>query len=276
MGGKNKQPLGYTVVEVMIVLAVTGTMFLIAAAFVNGKEESTAFNTAIHQMGTNLQTIIEQVTDGQFSDIPLSCHRSSKGLTISGGSDLQGTNSDCTFLGKVVHFMGKSNYEVFTLAGSRLDSTGNPATETIPLTPNQLNSQNPTAIYNNPNNLDSSPPVDLTVQDVIPQNLTVDSIAITDSDGGPLVYSSMAFGFVQNLINSPPVSLVYVPNVTASQNSEGTAAPKINSNLRFASAVSICLTDGTRRALVSVGDSGTASSPLSVNVQNLGITNSCT
>ena len=58
LGGRNrhsKQPFGYTIVEVMIVLAVSSAMFLIAANFINGKQERTAFSQGSNEMVSQLQ-----------------------------------------------------------------------------------------------------------------------------------------------------------------------------------------------------------------------------
>lgn len=52
-GGKS--PLGYTVVEVMIVLAVSGIMFLVAANFINGKQQKTSFANGVNEMASRIQ-----------------------------------------------------------------------------------------------------------------------------------------------------------------------------------------------------------------------------
>lgn len=98
-----KQPLGYTIIEVMIVLAISGLMFLIAANFISGKEESTSFTEGTNEFVTDMQSVINQVTDGQYSDISFQCVSSGGTLSFpSGGS--QGTNPACVFLGKFLYF----------------------------------------------------------------------------------------------------------------------------------------------------------------------------
>src|ERR1700722_14172147 len=134
-GGKNRQPLGYTILEVMIVLAISGAMFLIAISFISGKQEHTAFTDGVNNMVSQLQDAIQQVTNGEYSDIPLTCTAGSGSPPSfdASGNPSQGTTTSCVFVGKFFHFWpnnpgasGAAAYEVFTLAGNRLDN-GNPA-----------------------------------------------------------------------------------------------------------------------------------------------------
>src|SRR5579884_2456783 len=130
-GGKNKKPAGYTIVEVMIVLAVSGMMFVIAALFIQGKQEKASFTAGINQMASQIQTTIEQVTDGQYSDITVPCNFTTTTTIGGSGSPVQqGNNPNCVFLGKLVHFLGGSSvqYEVVSVVGGRIDISGNPIT----------------------------------------------------------------------------------------------------------------------------------------------------
>lgn len=269
-GGKNKQPLGYTIIEVMIVLAISGVMFLIASVFISGKQQRAAFSQGVNDTASQIQSLIEQVTDGSFSDAHVNCTLDSNGNPNQGGGGTgQGTNAPCTFLGKMLHFQGgnSSQYEVFTLAGARNDSGGNPVTS--------LAAANPTAIDQPAFSSQS-----LTVQGSIAQNLTVHKISEVDAGTGA-TSGYYAFGFVQNppLDNNgsiaqgtPTVSIVYSPNVAATGLSEMAAASGINSSLLTASSASICLTDGSRYALINIGEPAAPGNELTVNVQNTGTT----
>jgi prepilin-type N-terminal cleavage/methylation domain-containing protein len=136
-GGKNRHSDGYTILEVMIVLAISALLFLMAASFINGKQSSTSFTTGVAQFSSNLQGVLDQVTNGQYSDVPLQCTYSGSGLNIttkpSDTGDVspdQGTNPQCVFLGKMVHFTGDlptTGYTVYSIAGARLLPSGQPA-----------------------------------------------------------------------------------------------------------------------------------------------------
>jgi prepilin-type N-terminal cleavage/methylation domain-containing protein len=134
--GKNKQPLGYTILEVMIVLAISGVMFLIAATFIGSKQETTSFRVGTNGTASAIQSIIEDVIDGQYTDEPLNCVFGGGETSIqiqSSTPKAQGTNADCVFLGKILYFPSingnnDSGYSVTPVAGLRVDALGNPVT----------------------------------------------------------------------------------------------------------------------------------------------------
>lgn len=248
-GGKNihhqSKAKGYTIIEVMIVLAVSGVMFVIAANFINGKQERTAFTQGVNETSSRIQDVIEQVVDGRFSDIPLGCSSSGGGATtITQGesNDTQGTNSSCVFLGKMMHFKddGKdTKYSIKTLAGARLVAGAQP----------NLSNVNPTVVG------------DLTIKQTIPQSLSMTSLKI---DG---VTKTADFGFVQGLgtVNddfsgyksgAQNIKLVY------------TSGEDINS-INYAKSAMLCITDDTQYAELTVGASG---NELGVSVKRLGTT----
>jgi type II secretory pathway pseudopilin PulG len=254
-GGKNRQPLGYTIVEVMIVLAVTGFMFVIAATFINGKQARTSFTEGTHEMASDIQDIIEQVSDGKYSDIPLYCSAGVSSLSIS---SLPPGTADCTFLGKFIHFpventASATKYEVFSLAGARNVGGGPPTSLAADLV---------TAITN----------PELTVQANIPQTLQVKDINV---NGAPGVYG---IGFIQSLGNvnsgtyvsgAQTVSMVYAPSLNGGDSSEAAAAATLSS-LQPITAASICITDGTRYAQIILGSSN--GNPLAAQVE---VENTC-
>jgi prepilin-type N-terminal cleavage/methylation domain-containing protein len=269
-----KRPLGYTIIEVMIVLAVSGVMFVIAASFISGKEASSAFTEGSNEFSSQLQQIVSQVADGQYTDVNLNCTVAIPGNTLTftdGDSDqsLQGTNAACDFLGKFVHFQessDKTSYEVFSLAGARTDDTLVSAT---PIVGNGI---------------------DLTTQQTTPQALNVVDVKVTDASG--TTHTSDGIGFVQSqatcdaadscVSGSQIVSMVYAPGLDAPAGSsmgETAAKNAITGNLTPAAAAVICLSDGTRYAKIALGDSTNLSSPLNVTLQYInppfGVTPPC-
>lgn len=263
-GGKNRQPLGYTIVEVMIVLAVSSLMFAIAANFINGKQARSSFTAGVNSLASRVQSTIEQVTDGSYSDIPLNCSVTGGGLSFTGGS-----TGKCMFLGKILHFDESNNqtaYEVFTIAGARFSASGAPVTT--------LSTAFPTAVI---------APSDLTNQQAVPQSLSVKDISFTTPAGATVTSnyaanSNYALAFLQGLgsvdVNgvlqsgTQNISIYYV-SIGAGDN-EGAAAGHFTPVLSAASppvaqSATLCVTDGTRYATVGIGLSN--NSQLSVNVQ---------
>ena len=219
---------GYTIIEVMIVLAVSGVMFVIAANFINGKQANASFTSGVNDMKTYIQDVIDDVNDGRFSDKRISCTDAgsdSDPLSISvdeeGG---QGVNPKCVFLGKLlVSPVGtdKQKFETVSLAGLR--SATNLADARV-------------------TSVTGGEDVDLTVTSRVPQGLEIARIKV---NGG---VTSTNVGFVQSYgqQNADSVYESAVQNVSMVYGSLD--------NLQTANNVVICLTDGTRYATITLGD----------------------
>ena len=131
-GGYPEVSSGFTIVETMIVLAVTGVLFLSAVMLINGRQNRTQFTTAINLLQQQLQQIVNETASGFYPrDTAFSCTRGSSTpphLNTQASGDHQGQNPDCIFLGKVIQFGVKNTdpelYGVFPILGNRLDTTG--------------------------------------------------------------------------------------------------------------------------------------------------------
>lgn len=256
-GGKNRQPLGYTIVEVMIVLAVSGMMFVIAASFINGKQEQSAFTAGTKDMASQIQDVVEQVTDGKYSDIPLGCNAGGSSLGFPISSADQGTNSPCVFLGKLLQFSnGSPDYTLSSVAGARLVGDIQP----------DLTNTKPTVIPG------------LDVQQATPQSLNVIGTKIVDSNGNPHTDAFYVIGFLEGLGTSKhgsfqsggqTVTMVYSTALSPPipPLSGGSLA-----SLQYAQSATICLSDGTQTAELVMGG---GSSQLNVDIEHINRGNSC-
>lgn len=122
-------PQGYTIVEVMIFVAISGLMFVMAAAFVSGKQATAQFRQGINDINTQIQQTINDVSNGFYpSNSDFSCSAATNGgISPSAIPAQQGTNGGCIFLGKVVQFINPSSYNIFTLAGRQFAPGSNNA-----------------------------------------------------------------------------------------------------------------------------------------------------
>lgn len=125
-GGKNPNTAGFTIVETLIVLAVTAVLFISAAALINGRQRKTDFMVGIRDIQQQLQQVINETESGYFPDnASFTCTVNVLGdVQIWGGaSAAQGTNRDCIFVGKTLVMGGSGhtdNIAVYTMAGRRL------------------------------------------------------------------------------------------------------------------------------------------------------------
>lgn len=126
------RPRGYTIIEVMIVLAVTGALFVSAAVLIAGRQQRTQFEQAIREVHSQIQQVETEVRHGYFPS------RGNFNCTVTGGGSPsfsavaagQGTNEGCIFLGKAIQFQVQGTdpeeFRVMTIAGRQQTTDGQP------------------------------------------------------------------------------------------------------------------------------------------------------
>lgn len=254
-----KTPLGYTIVEVMIVLAVSGLMLTMASTFINGKQARTAFTQGTNEMASRLQGLAGQVESGKFSDYPVTCTiRPSKIDIDPATSSNQGRNSDCVFLGKMFYFYedGTTNaerYRVLTIADARVGFDGKIVNE-FP------------SIYTDIASF-------LTTTESIPQGLFIESMRVTAA-GGTVPGDFYSIGFVQGIgdiatddtgnstykSGAQSINMVFASNNNIHQGNNadipGNIRPK---KIQMARKAEICISDGQRSSMLTIEPERTGS-----------------
>ena len=127
-GGPAREPRGFTIVETLIVLAVTGLILGAALTLIGGRQARTQFTVGIGQVQQQVQQAISEVKNGYYPNSGnIKCQAGSNGPDLSIGSNGQGQNSDCIFLGKAIQFGPSGNDQQMVLipiAANRLSSGG--------------------------------------------------------------------------------------------------------------------------------------------------------
>ncbi len=118
---------GFTIVETMIFLAITGAAFFMAVTILGSQQRSTQFSQAVSDFESSLNDISNDTETGVFTDIRnVKCNASSKNntgvITFTVVEDTEpGENNDCIFVGSVVQLVDNksddSDYTVHTLVG---------------------------------------------------------------------------------------------------------------------------------------------------------------
>jgi len=107
-GGCQEASGGFTIVETMIVLAVTGMLFVSAALAINGRQNKTEFTTAINALQQQLQQVINETSSGYYpNNGTFTCKGDITGtgpVTFSNTANQQGANGGCIFMGKAIQF----------------------------------------------------------------------------------------------------------------------------------------------------------------------------
>ena len=167
---------GFTIIEVMIVLASSGTLLLVALLMIGGQVNKANFLQGQRSIQLDFQNLINQVTSGNFifpGDISCSANTSTGAITVSSSPSTQGHNVGCIFIGKAIYataqFSPKS-YSIYNVVGQQCFGALNPCTGPI--------------------NLDQSAPVLITQpNDVSKQTLeggmTIKSIYVPTTSNSP-------------------------------------------------------------------------------------------
>lgn len=133
---------GFTVVETMIVLAVTGILFVSIMLLINGRAGKAQFADAVNTLQLSLQQTIGQVQSGYYPNSGFTCTSAPGGVPqinppAAPGNSTQGTNKGCIFVGKVVQFAldntgshdtTSPDIAIYSLAGTQKLSTGGDVT----------------------------------------------------------------------------------------------------------------------------------------------------
>ncbi len=128
-------PRGYTIIEVLIFMAVSGFMFAIAASFISGKQSKSEFKQGMSAINSDIQAVINDVGNGFYpSNSDFSCTAGPTGEPVitPNPSNEQGTNKDCVFGGKVIQFgthgTNYTGYKVYSIAERQFapDGSANP------------------------------------------------------------------------------------------------------------------------------------------------------
>ncbi len=271
----NRKPhasAGYTVTEVLVVLAVTGALFASAAVLISGRQNRTEFSQGIQQLQSQIQQVIGEVSSGYYpSSNAIQCTASGAGINLSSGASEQGTNSDCLFLGKAMQFALGANPEqfaVYSIAGLRQTSTGKEVSTLAETAPQAIA---PTAAAPDVPDVTAKTSLQggLTVQDMFYANnpankigavAFVSSLAQYDAATGKIASGSQKVNVIPLLPSSGTGQHIDTLAMAANINQKLATSP-----VNPANGVQICLASGgtDQSGLVTIGSGGR---DLAVNV----------
>jgi Tfp pilus assembly protein FimT len=126
---------GFTILEVLVVLAVTMVVFFIAASFVNGRQGQVEFNNSVSALKSELVQVINNTTNGNFPNQLYTCTGNTvppaqPTITSGTSSDTgQGTHDTCVFLGKVLEFT-TNKLNIYTVIGNSIAASSSSTTAT--------------------------------------------------------------------------------------------------------------------------------------------------
>lgn len=136
VGKRQRTSGGYTIVEVLIVLSVSGALFISVVAMFSGRIAAGQFRQALSTYETEIQDVISDTANGYYDSEDISCTVNGGGnYVISAGASAPGTNRGCVFAGKILIPVSSAGLVestvVTTLVGKQFRSGGTVATSTI-------------------------------------------------------------------------------------------------------------------------------------------------
>lgn len=248
---------GYTIIEVMIVLAVSAALLGSSVTLINQQNRRTAFNQTVRDLELKIQDILNDVDTGFYpTNNNFSCIASSTAgtaPTITANPNEQGKNEGCIFIGKALHFApaldSDSLINIYTVVGRK--NTGSLSSSTV----TDMVSAKPIAIYGQEN----------TAYDTynLSNALRVSRVYFPNSGGvntwGIGILSSFG-GSTSSESGNVNVLLSNIPNMTNREapNTFDSAGVQRLSNSDVGTAnngVVICLQEGTngRKAAILIG-----------------------
>ncbi len=266
---------GYTIVEVMIFLVVTGALLASAIAAFNGQQERTQFTQSIRELDSKIRDTANEVTSGFYSKTTgFTCISNPAPGTppvintvVVGPGNPQGTSTGCEFTGKVLQFVPhtcnaashNNCYNVFTVIGKRQTTAGGSLHDV-----GTLQEAVPIAVV--PTTSAPSRP-DFTDYQVISGSLYISGLFVRDTSGNQTPIG--AFGFISSLANyassnlvasAQTTDIVSVPGSLLNQdtNTIATNIQNLQDSNRNPGSIVICLQNGAsagaRKAVVIVGN----------------------
>jgi type II secretory pathway pseudopilin PulG len=116
---------GFTIVEVLIFLAVSSALMVSAFALISGSQNKASFTQSINDVQQQMDSVINNVANGYYADSASfqECTVDVNGTLIFSNSPTavtKGTSSQCIFLGRFIAFTdGSDEYTVYNVAGRR-------------------------------------------------------------------------------------------------------------------------------------------------------------
>lgn len=259
---RGRKQRGFTIVEVIIVLAVTSAMFVMAAYAINGKQNQAEFQQAVNDIRSSLQQEIDQVAAGDYTDTGnFTCDGTLGNEIIQPGVNKQGSNTGCIFLGKVlqfgVHGTDPQQYISYSIAGLQVNNGSLVAAKPVAIAPGVVTHTN----Y-----------PDASVKNELHDGLHVVSMSYNGNNIGAVAFISSLGQYSGTTLLSGSQTIDLIPISTSALNTtSGATVDAINQHLATSpknpnGGVQICFASaGTNQSgLITIGGGGRS---LSVTLQ---------
>jgi len=113
MHARSLTEAGFTIVETLIVLAISGLMVALAISSMDGSQQQTEFNTGVDTLTSELNQQLSSVNDGNYLPLgQVNCTTNGGTTPVFGGVT---ANGSCTIVGEIIAFNTGSSPQSFTV-----------------------------------------------------------------------------------------------------------------------------------------------------------------
>jgi prepilin-type N-terminal cleavage/methylation domain-containing protein len=248
---------GFTIIETLIVLAITGGLFAAVALSISGKQGRTQFEQSVNDVKAQIEQVINDVAVGFYPNTNnFRCQAGGFGPVLSTGTTAQGENTGCVFLGRVIQFgisgTDPEQFRIYTVTGLQRTTAGAEVTSYAQALP-QVVAPTPAA----PSTPDASTPGRLQY------GLTICKTPATcnQTNVGAVAFMNSLASYSSGAIVSGSQQLKIIPITGSTLNvSSGNAAATINSNIAASpeatGSVSFCFISASsnQSGLIRIGN----------------------
>jgi len=251
--GLNTQ--GFTIVEVMIVLAVTGALLIMALVLISGQQGKTQFSQSINDIQAQINDVVNNVATGYYANNGnVSCTSTGGVPQPTVGAAGEGQNTGCVFLGRAIQFdVGgdKTAYNIYDIVGTQKTASGNYPANKVEAAPVVLAPPSSTA--------------DTTSKLNLLYGLEVGSMKYQGGDISSIAFLSSFANYTNNDLNSGSQHVSLYPIKTSATIASGgetapSAVPKITAaNMDDpGNGVQICFNSqvGNQSGTITIGGNG--------------------
>lgn len=120
---------GFTVIEVLIFIVVSGFLLVSALLIFNGRQAQVQYEQGVRDVDFKIQDTINNVSTGHFPETGSRCLNVNgiDALRLAPGTEAQGTSDECVFAGMAVERgPGIENYQITTILAAKPENIGAP------------------------------------------------------------------------------------------------------------------------------------------------------
>lgn len=148
---RGRLPQGFTIIEVLIFLAVSGALAISALFFVSGMQNKTQFNQAANDVLQQISSVINNVDNGYYGGSDNVACSVVTGVPVAsvGATKERGTNQACIFMGRVLEFKDQDSFIIHDVVGRRQTTAGSEVTTVVDAMPRLITGTAQTIHYKN-------------------------------------------------------------------------------------------------------------------------------